>query len=63
VAYGVAAAVMVVSANKLGAVGKDVAGTLALGVWVGGIVHAAWINREWLRWRSEHPPWYAAGQA
>jgi hypothetical protein len=22
------------------------------------MIHATWINREWLHWRSEHPPWY-----
>jgi len=31
-------------------------------VWVGGVIHAGLINRDWLRWRTYHDsPWY--GQA
>ena len=29
-----------------------------LALWGGGTIHALVVNRSWLRWRSDHTPWY-----
>lgn len=40
----------------------DIAGTLFLGVWAGGIVHALIANSAWLTWRARYP-WNRFGGA
>src|SRR4051812_20062687 len=56
--YGAAAVTAVVVSNKGPEVAKNGAALLAVIVWIAGMIHASWINREWLHWRSQHPPWY-----
>jgi hypothetical protein len=42
---------------------ETVGGSYMFVVWLGGIVHAAITNREWLRWKAHAEPvaWYAQG--
>jgi Bacterial transcriptional activator domain len=58
--YGAAAVTAVVVSNKGPELAKHGAGLLAVITWIAGMIHASWINREWLHWRSEHPPWYVS---
>ncbi|ALU39029.1 hypothetical protein AS188_03890 [Kocuria flava] len=39
----------------------DVGGLLLLGTWVGGVIHAFILNKEYLRWRASLVPWYTEG--
>jgi DNA-binding SARP family transcriptional activator len=37
---------------------STLAGSWLLVIWAGGAVHALFVNRSWLRWRSDRTPWY-----
>jgi DNA-binding SARP family transcriptional activator len=37
---------------------ETLGGLWLLALWCGGTVHALFVNRSWLRWRSSRTPWY-----
>lgn len=39
----------------------DVGGLVLLATWIGGVIHAVILNKEYLRWRASVVPWYTEG--
>lgn len=57
VAYLVSACILLVIPNNPPWL-ETFGGLWLLALWAGGTIHALFVNRSWLRWRSSRTPWY-----